>query len=123
MTRVIRPEILDDRSADQARNSLRDLVWINRYWGGRAALDWLMAQAIPPNQTFSLLDVGAASGDMGAYIRERHPNSRVTSLDYRVSHLEAAEPPKLVADAFRLPFGDRSFDFVFCSLFLHHFSD
>ncbi len=29
----------------------------------------------------------------------------------------------MVADAFRLPFGPASFDFVFSSLFLHHFTN
>jgi len=38
-------------------------------------------------------------------------------------NLSAAPKPKLLADAFRLPFPDRSFDFVLCSLFLHHFDD
>ena len=29
----------------------------------------------------------------------------------------------MAGDAFRLPFCPASFDYVFCSLFLHHFSD
>jgi ubiquinone/menaquinone biosynthesis C-methylase UbiE len=47
----------------------------------------------------------------------------VTSLDYNGDHLAQAAEPKLVADAFRLPFRPASFDFVFSSLFLHHFSN
>jgi ubiquinone/menaquinone biosynthesis C-methylase UbiE len=31
--------------------------------------------------------------------------------------------PKVIANAFQLPFAAQSFDFVFCSSFLHHFSD
>jgi SAM-dependent methyltransferase len=47
----------------------------------------------------------------------------VVSLDRQSVHLGPAAHPKLVADAFRLPFGPASFDFVFSSFFLHHFSD
>jgi 2-polyprenyl-3-methyl-5-hydroxy-6-metoxy-1,4-benzoquinol methylase len=121
--RVIRHEILDDLPYEEARRSLQDLVRLNRSWGGHAALRWLMAQAAAPGETFSLLDVGAASGDMGAAIRRSYPGARVTSLDYRASHLCAAPPPKVVADAFQLPVAPAAYDFVFCSLFLHHFEN
>jgi 2-polyprenyl-3-methyl-5-hydroxy-6-metoxy-1,4-benzoquinol methylase len=70
-----------------------------------------------------MLDVGAASGDMGRAVRELYPLARVTSLDYRHYHLAAADPPRVVADAFRIPFRRASFDVVHCSLFLHHFED
>ena len=32
-----------------------------------------------------------------------------------------APHPKVIGDAFNLPFSPRSFDFIFCSLLLHHF--
>ncbi len=44
-------------------------------------------------------------------------------LDLNPDHLREADAPKIAADAFRLPFADRSCDVVHCSLFLHHFSD
>ena len=122
--RVIRPEILDNLPLDEARRSLADLVRLNRNWGGYSTLRWLLSQAVPNHrETFSLLDVGAASGDMGACIRHRYPRATVISLDYRASHLDACASPRVVADAFGLPFRDASVDFVFCSLFLHHFTD
>ena len=34
-----------------------------------------------------------------------------------------APQPKLLADAFHLPVKAESFDFVFCSLFLHHLEE
>jgi hypothetical protein len=123
LQRVIRPEILDDLPPEQARASLGDLVRLNRRWGGHSTLRWLLAQAAAPSETFSVLDVGAASGDMGACIRRWYPAAIVTSLDYRASHLEACSQPKVIADAFRLPFRRASFDFLFCSLFLHHFTE
>jgi len=120
--RLIRPEILDDLPLEQKRNSLRDLTRLNQQ-SGRRPLRRLLAEAVPEGRPFSLLDVGAASGDMGAYIASLHPGIRVTSLDYRQEHLQPAPQPRVVADAFRLPFGSGSFDYVFSSLFLHHFSD
>jgi ubiquinone/menaquinone biosynthesis C-methylase UbiE len=76
-----------------------------------------------PEDAFSLLDVGAASGDTGRYLADCYPNAKITSLDYNEINAAAAAYPKLIADAFALPFAAESFDFVFCSLFLHHFTD
>jgi ubiquinone/menaquinone biosynthesis C-methylase UbiE len=121
--RVIVPEMLDHAPPDVARASLRDLARVNRYLGGYLVLKQLFAAVVQPAESFSVLDVGAASGDMGAAIRRLYPGARVTSLDYKIDHLAQAADPKLVADAFHLPFRPASFDFVFSSLFLHHFTD
>jgi SAM-dependent methyltransferase len=121
--RLIRPELLDGLSPDEARASLSDLVRINRWWGGHSTLRSLLRDNVPDGQPFSVLDVGAASGDMGACIRQWYPAAKVTSLDYVESHLRASRGDKVAGDAFRLPFGPGSFDYVFCSLFLHHFDD
>jgi len=119
--RVLQPEVLDTLPPEQARANLAELVIINRHWGGRTALRKLLDQAIPVNESFTLLDVGAASGDMGTYIRELRPGARVVSLDYLPSHLETCPGERIAADAFSLPFAPGSFDYVFSSLFLHHF--
>lgn len=121
--RVIVPEMLDYAPPDVTRASLRDLARVNRYLGGYYVLGRLMASVARRGDGFSVLDVGAASGDMGAAIRRRYPNAQVTSLDYKADHLVQAADPRVVADAFRLPLRPGSFDFVFSSLFLHHFTD
>jgi len=125
--RLILPELLDTLPPEQARASLRDLVRINRRWGGHSTLRRLLKETVGDGQAFSVLDVGAASGDMGACIRLWYRAAKVTSLDYLPSHLGDEQPggmtPRVAADAFRLPFRAASFDYVFCSLFLHHFSD
>ncbi|MGP0074698.1 MAG: methyltransferase domain-containing protein [Bryobacteraceae bacterium] len=121
--RLIVPEMLDHAPPDVTRASLRDLARINRYLGGYYVLGQLFDGVVRRDESFSVLDVGAASGDMGAAIRRRYPHAQVTSLDYKGDHLTQAADPKLVADAFRLPFRSASFDFVFSSLFLHHFSN
>lgn len=121
--RVIRPEQLDSAPPDAAAASLADLIRINEVLGGHRLLRRLLADEVRVGEAFSFLDVGAASGDMGAVVRQDYPQARVTSLDLHEFHLRRATPPRVVADAFRLPFAASSFDFVFCSLFLHHFTD
>jgi hypothetical protein len=121
--RVILPEILDTLSRDDARDNLRDILRINRHWGGLSTLRALFRGVVHRDDAFSLLDVGAASGDMGEYIRKLYPASRVVSLDRIAHHLDVCPQPKLAGDAFALPFRAGSFDYVFCSLFLHHFED
>ena len=122
--RVIEPEWLDDAGAEAARASLEDLQRLNRTWGGYSSLRRLLDRAVPDrDRSFTVLDVGAASGDMGREMARLRPLASVTSLDRVPHHLAAAAAPKIVGDAFQLPLADRSFDFVFSSLFLHHFSD
>ncbi len=119
---MIKPEILDTLAPEEAQASLRDLTRINRRWGGYSTLRRLLAEVVTREETFSLLDVGAASGDMGEKIQEWYPGARVISLDRIPSHLPA-RGARVAGDAFSLPFGAKSVDFVFCSLFLHHFSN
>jgi SAM-dependent methyltransferase len=115
--------MLDHAPPEVARASLRDLARVNRYLGGYLVVRKMFARLVRPGESFSVLDVGAASGDMGAAIRRRFPRAQVTSLDYKSNHLAQTAGPKLVADAFHLPLRPASFDFVFSSLFLHHFTN
>ena len=123
--RVIKPEILDTLPPEAARASLRDLVKLNRYFGGHSALGHALdAAGVGAGDAFTLLDVGSASGDMAAVVLRCFPQARVTCLDYLSAHLAgAAGCHRVAADAFRLPFVEGSFDYTFSSLFLHHFTD
>ena len=120
--RVLKPEILDTLPYEQARASLDDLARLNRYWGGHSTLRKLLRDGIT-QPAFSLLDVGAASGDMGRCVRDWYPQAHAVSLDRIAHHLTRSAPPRVAGDAFALPFAAASFDYVFCSLFLHHFTD
>lgn len=114
---------MDECGPSDAHPTLQDLVRINRYFGGHRAIRSLLKAVAQRNDRFSLLDVGAASGDSSRAIRRAYPFAKVLSVDRNQTNLNQAPEPKLLADAFALPFKDSSFDYVFCSSFLHHFTD
>jgi hypothetical protein len=121
--RIVEPELLDNESPERAAPSLRDLVRINRLLGGHRVLREALARCVDEQESFTMLDVGSASGDSTTVVRERYRNATVTSLDYRAHHMSRAPGNRVVADAFHLPFARQSFDIVYCGLFLHHFSN
>lgn len=121
--RLIQPELLDHAEPDEARENLADLVRINASLGGYSVLRKLLKDIWAPDDRLRVLDVGAASGDVGRLIQGVYPGVVVTSLDANAVNLAAASRPKLLADAFALPFDCDSFDYVIASLFLHHFDD
>src|SRR2546423_13291463 len=102
--RLIKPELLDHAPPDEARVNLADLVRINRNFGGHATIRKLVAQVAADDDSFTLLDIGAASGDTARLLQRLYPRASVTSLDYNLVNLEAAPPSKLIANAFELPF-------------------
>jgi 2-polyprenyl-3-methyl-5-hydroxy-6-metoxy-1,4-benzoquinol methylase len=121
--RIIEPELLDHLPPEEARLNLADLVRINRSFGGHSVIRKTLAQVVAKNDAFTLLDIGAASGDTARLVQALYPAASVTSLDLHSVNLEAAPAPKLIANAFEFPFPDESFDFAIASLFLHHFAD
>jgi 2-polyprenyl-3-methyl-5-hydroxy-6-metoxy-1,4-benzoquinol methylase len=122
-TRQITPELLEHAPVEEARANLAQIVHLNEHFGGHAVLRKALAQVVNGNPAFTLLDIGAASGDTARVVKQIYPAAKVTSVDLNVNNLAEAPQPKLLADAFQLPFKEASFDYVFCSLFLHHFED
>ena len=120
--RLLQPELLDHAPAEVAGKNLRNLVSLNRWFGGHRLIRRLVRQVAAREERLLVLDVGAASGDMGRALRAGFPNAWVVSADYREAHLAGADPPRVAADALALPFAEQSFDIVYCSLFLHHFT-
>lgn len=121
--RVIEPELLEHAPVEEARANLADIVRLNERFGGHGVLRNVLSEVVNGDPAFTLLDIGAASGDTARLVAQLYPKARVTSLDSNEVNLAEAPQPKLLADAFDLPFEPDSFDFVYCSLFLHHFED
>ena len=121
--RRIEPELMDHAPPEVARRNLADLIRINRHFGGHSVLRQMAREVITDGERFTLLDIGAASGDTGRILQALYPQACITNLDYNAVNLRSAPPPKLLGDAFALPLRPGSFDYVMCSLFLHHFTD
>jgi ubiquinone/menaquinone biosynthesis C-methylase UbiE len=121
--RKIFPELMDSFTGPEKRQILGDLERINRWFGSRRSIQLALGHLVTEAEPFSVLDIGAASGDSGCYIRSLYPQATVVSLDYQSEHLYSNTDTKIVADAFQLPLKAKSFDIVFSSLFLHHFDE
>ncbi len=121
--RIIEPEILDSVDDRSAARNLADIARINRWTGARRKLISLLRERFRPGERFTMLDVGAASGDFARHIGRQLSGARVVCLDLIGRNLRLAPQPRVQGDAFRLPFRDKSFDVAHCSLFLHHFDE
>jgi len=130
MQRVVIPELLDTDagSPEEVADSLADLRWVNRWFGGVATTCSMIervARGENGNQRLSFLEVAAGTGDTPAATRERMREQGVqldvTLLDRAKTHLNHGNR-SVVGDALALPFADNTYDLVSCGLFTHHLS-
>src|ERR1041385_6221991 len=115
----------DAGSPKEVGDSLKDLRWFNRWFGGISTSRSLLECAAKGRSELSVLEVAAGDGfvatEMRKALNQTGVNLQFTLLDRTASHLPRNSSFKKVSgDALALPFGDESFDFVFCSLFAHH---
>jgi len=130
-------ERLDDPSlpAEEMRRSLEDLSLVNRRWGGSRALARALLHRLDGERgrAVRILDVGGGSGDVArrleSLLRAAGRDAAVVAVDVQWRHLAAGRAMTggsrlraAAADAFRLPFADRSVDLAVSTLFFHHFS-
>ncbi len=91
--RFIEPEILESADGEQMRRNLREIALVNRLFGGHRVARRLFGEVATPPEYFTLLDVGAASGDMGAAVLRAFPRATVISLDLSPLHLVPQRGP------------------------------
>ncbi len=108
----------------------REMWYIHRFFGEMRALKSSLLPCLEANgdRAAKILDVGAGAGELLSQIRKWTPkgNHRLFGVeinDVAVNEILTAGHNSVRADALCLPFADGSFDYVFCSLFLHHLGD
>ena len=116
---------------------LREIAFINRYFGDKRALEKSLLKEIQSAdlREFSVLDVGCGSGELLRIIADfagstgrvatltgldLNPISSTTTQTLSRNYAEIAP---VQGDALRLPFADHSFDYSISSLFFHHLLD
>ncbi|HLM54611.1 MAG TPA: methyltransferase domain-containing protein [Pyrinomonadaceae bacterium] len=126
-----------DYTPEEYEGCLVELRRVNRWLGDASALRRSVLPEVGREgaKEFSLLDVGAGSGEL---LREAARWARAEGKRALFAGLELNERSargiaeesggfhEIVAfkgDALRLPFAEGAFDYVMCSLFTHHFRD
>lgn len=138
-TRSLQLERLDtgDYTAEEYEIFLREIAFINRTLGDFRAVRKTLLREIEVEdlQNFSVLDVGAGSGELlraiADFAKKSNRKANLFGLELNARSASAileesknyAEIEAGRANAFSLPFADNSFDYAICSLFTHHFND
>ena len=116
---------------------LVELRRINRVLGDTRALRRSLLAEVEREglKSFSVLDVGAGSGELlrfaARWAEESGRSTVLVGLELNARSAKAiaeesaghASINALRGDALRLPFANDAFDYAFCSLFTHHFKD
>ncbi len=138
-TRSLKLERIDtgDYTSEEYDRFLADIRLVNRFAGDNRALKKTLLREIEREdlKQFSVLDVGAGSGELlrviANFARKSGRKARLCGLELNarsaVSILEESanfdEIASVRGDALTLPFADKVFDYAICSLFTHHFTD
>src|SRR5664279_3982886 len=129
MQRRVIAELLDDDlgTPEEIAHSLADLRHINNWFGGMRTTTRMLQRVAAESgvKKLSLLEIGAGQGEVPLSAERSLSRNgialNVTLLDRRWTHLPATGATSICGDAMQLPFSDRAFDVVSCSLFAHHF--
>src|SRR3989442_2348395 len=129
-----------DYTPEEYEGCIVELQRVNQWLGDARALRHSLLNEIERSgiSSFSVLDVGAGSGELlrviSQWARNNNNHARLVGLELNARSARAisdaggesrvsAEITALRGDALCLPFADGSFDYSMCSLFTHHFKD
>ena len=126
-----------DYTPEEYERFLREIRLVNRFAGDNQALRKTLLRDIEKSdlREFSVLDVGAGSGELlrtiARFSNARNRRAKLFGLELNARSARAiaeesrnyAEIEAVRADALNLPFADDAFDYAICSLFTHHFAD
>lgn len=112
----------------------REMPWIHAFWGEERALRDSLVRDTRSNELkeVSIVDVGAGSGGILKLVAKMLPDVAIMAIAVEMNDIALATMRKesastrimpLKADGLRLPFSDKSIDYVICTLLLHHLSD
>ena len=107
----------------------REMRFVHDFWGeSRAIKNSLLPEMSEMKDSPSILDVGAGSGQLLQTIGGWKSESKPFLLGAEINAGAATSIRErgftaVQCDGLKLPFSDASFDFVVCSLFLHHLTD
>jgi ubiquinone/menaquinone biosynthesis C-methylase UbiE len=126
-----------DYTPEEYERFLSEIRMINRLTGDARAMRKTLLREIEQKdlREFSVLDVGAGSGELlraiARFARKQNRAAKLFGLELNARSARAIieesqnfpEIEAVRADAFRLPFANDAFDYAICSLFTHHFAD
>jgi ubiquinone/menaquinone biosynthesis C-methylase UbiE len=122
-------ELLDSDAGTPAEvaGSLRDLRWLNCWFGGVSTVRDLLQGAVcgSSGRELSVLDVASGEGYLARRLQDEFQQKGVrlqfALFDRSSAHLPPdGTMPKIAGEALHLPFKSASFDFLLTSLFVHH---
>ncbi|CAN5621449.1 hypothetical protein BH20ACI4_BH20ACI4_21550 [soil metagenome] len=138
-TRSLKLERIDtgDYTPEEYDRFLHDIRLVNRFAGDTRALEKTLLLEIEKEnlQNFSVLDVGAGSGELlreiGKFARRKKKAAKLFGLELNARSANAIleesknfnDIKSIQANALSLPFADDAFDYAISSLFTHHLTD
>ena len=124
-------EMMDDFSIKDERIdvALKELQAINKYLGGEKTSDtgFIKLSKKLGSGDIKILDIGSGTSSILIAIRESNTNLEIYSMDKNIQTCRYLKKNstniKIVcADIFYLPFKEKYFDIIHCSLLFHHFN-